>query len=55
MQTQNAEAKLKTRIVAFKIYCEVCNLSQHYHGNDHTRCIHCRTPLDLRKLKPEYQ
>ena len=29
MQTQNIEVKPKTRIVAFKIYCEVCNLSQH--------------------------
>ena len=55
MQTQSAEAKPKTRIVACKICCEVCNLSQHYHGKDHTRCIHCLTPLDLSKLKPKYE
>ncbi len=55
MQTKSAEAKPKRRIVAYEICCEVCNLSQHYHGKDHTRCIHCRTPLDLSKLKPKYE
>ena len=55
MQTQGAEPKPKTRIVAYKVCCEACNLSQIYHGKDHTRCIHCLTPLDLSKLKPNYE
>ena len=55
MQTQRVEAKPKTRIVACKICCEVCNLSQNYHGKHHTRCIHCLTLLDLSKLKPKYE
>lgn len=55
MQTQRAEAKPKTRIVCHEICCEVCNLTQIHRDNSHIRCIHCLTPLDLRKLKPRYQ
>jgi len=51
MQTQSAEPKPKTRIVLYELCCDVCNLLQIYHGKRHTRCIHCQTPLDLKKLK----
>ena len=55
MQTQSAGPKPKTRIVAYKVCWDASNLSQVYHGKDLTRYIHCRTSLDLSKLKPNYE
>jgi hypothetical protein len=55
MQAQSIKVKPKTRISYYEILCEACNLNQFYHGKRHTKCIHCRTPLDLSKLKPKYQ
>ena len=51
MQTQTIKVKSKTKILYYEISCETCHLSQSYHGKSHHRCIHCMTPLDLRKLK----
>jgi hypothetical protein len=55
MQTRTTKLKLKPKINYYEISCETCNLSQFYHGKSHTRCIHCMTPLKLRKLKPKSQ
>jgi hypothetical protein len=55
IQSQNLKAKPKTKISYFEISCDACNLSQFYHGKNHTKCIHCMTRLDLRKLRPKYQ
>jgi hypothetical protein len=55
MEAQTIKVKPKTKISYYEICCEACNLSQFYHGKRHTKCIHCMTPLDLRKLKPKYQ
>ncbi len=53
MQAQSI--KLKPKISYYEISCEACNLSQFYHGKSHTKCIHCMSPLNLRKLKPKGQ
>ncbi|PYV84937.1 MAG: hypothetical protein DMG05_23700 [Acidobacteria bacterium] len=45
----------KSKIACYEICCEACNLSQIHHGPTHVHCIHCKTRLDLRKLKPKYQ
>ena len=50
MEVQTIKANPKTKITYQKISCEVCNLSQFYHGKRHTKCIHCSAPLDLRKI-----
>jgi len=55
MQTQNFEQKPKPKIAYFEICCKACKLLQIYHGKTHTKCIHCRTPLDLKELKTRYQ
>jgi hypothetical protein len=55
MQTQSVAVKAKAKVLRYQICCAACNMSQTYHGKSHTRCIHCRSMLDLRKLKPKYQ
>ena len=55
MQTQNFEQKPKPKIAYFEICCKACKLLQIYHGKTHTKCINCRTPLDLKELKTRYQ
>ncbi len=55
MESQTTKIKPKTKICYYEISCDACNLGQFYHGKSHTKCIHCMTPLDLRKLKPKYQ
>jgi hypothetical protein len=55
MQTQIIKVNPKTKISYYQISCEACHLNQIYHGKRHTKCNHCMTPLDLRKLKPKHQ
>jgi len=55
MQTQTVKVNPKTKINYYQISCEACHLNQFYHGKRHTRCIHCGTSLDLRKVKPKDQ
>ncbi len=55
MQPQRVEAKPKSKVVAYEISCEECNLVQIYRAKSTMRCIHCLTPLNLSKLKPKYQ
>ena len=52
MEPQTVGLKPKTKISYYEISCEACNLSQFYHDKSHTKCIHCMSPLDLRKLRP---
>jgi ribosomal protein S27E len=54
MQTQTVKINSKAKINYYQISCEACHLNQFYHGKRHTRCIHCGTALDLRKVKPKY-
>ena len=36
-----------------EICCPVCHLYQLYRGKNHTQCIHCGRPIDLRQLQPK--
>jgi len=55
MQPQVVYQKPKPKIAYYEICCKACRLLQIYHGKTDTKCVHCRTPLDLADLKTRYQ